>query len=68
MDKEITKVRFLLLIGLICLIVGFIICTKGPEHVFIGIIALIASSIILIASLFLAIRILQLKNINEVEK
>ena len=66
MNKLITKVRFLLLIGLICLIVGFIICTKGPDYVFIGIIALIASGIIIIASLFPAIRILQLK--NEVEK
>lgn len=35
-DKEITKVRILLLIGFILCIVGFFICSIEPKYVFIG--------------------------------
>lgn len=69
MDKEIAKVKLFLLMGLICLIVGFLICTKGPEYVFIGIIVLFASSCFFIVTLFLTIKICQLrKKQNEVKK
>ncbi len=65
MAKEIMKVRCLLLMGVICLVVGFLICTKGMEYVFIGIIVLFASSCIFIVTLFPAIRICQLRKKTE---
>ena len=69
MEKEISKVRVLLLMVIICLIVGFLFCAKGPKYVFIGNIVLLASSCVSIVALFPALRIYKLRKAqNEAKK